>query len=185
MRASIRIAAALMLCAAVAGCTRIQLISAYDEQTDTAATALQRSMSAFFVRIISAVDPKERNYAANLDFYRQVTVDFSALSVRAQAINKNRITIQQIDLTQYNLAWLILMHKGCITDAIDDEQRRKIVEMGPDLSMDCRIAYGADMDAPNRGDERLNPAVARLSQRMFDQQLGAIITLEAAKRRGE
>lgn len=173
------------LALALASCTTIQLISKYDEQTDAAATSLQRDMTAYLVGIASEPDPEKRSFDANLDFHRQAAVNFSALEIRAGAIYKNGTTAGQIALTHTSFAWLILMHKGCVTGPLSEEQRAKVDSQGPDLSLACRTSYGASLDAPDRGRTPLSPAVARLAQRQFDQQLGAIIALELAKKRGE
>jgi hypothetical protein len=170
---------------ALSGCAPVQLISSYDETTELAASQLQRDFAAFFVRIASATDPEQRAFKNNIDFYREAAVDFSALQVRVGAIYRNQITSGQIDLTQTNFAYLILLHKGCVTGPLTDAQRAAVEQMGPDLSMDCQTLYDASQDVKNRGDVRLSPIVASVPQKLIDQQLGAILALELAKKRGE
>lgn len=177
--------AVAVMALSLGACTAIQLVSKYDEETDQQATAIQREMAEFFVKIGSSADPKDRSFNANLDFYRKVAVDFSVLEVRANAIYKNSITLQQIDLTQTNLAYLILLNKGCVTGALSDDQKAKVAQMGPDLSTGCHVASGASVEAEDRGDTQLSPFIAHVVQRQFDQQLGAILALELAKKRGE
>jgi hypothetical protein len=187
MHASRKAVTILIVCLGVivGGCTKIQLISKYDDQTDAAATKLQREFSDFFVKIASAANPSERSYRNNIAFYRTAAVDFAALQVRASAIYKNRITRNQIDLTQTNFAYLLLLHKGCVSGPLTQEQRETVERMGPDLSMDCQTAYGATSDVPDRGDVQLRPILAAVPQRLLDQQFGAILALELAKKRGE
>jgi len=99
-----------ILLVASAGCT-IKLISEYDETTDKAVTQLQRKMETFLVDIQRKVGTEEASYDKNAKVYDDLRVDISAILVRAQAIPKNEITVQQIKLFQESVANLEKLHQ--------------------------------------------------------------------------
>ncbi len=100
----------LALALATAGCT-IKLISDYDETTDRAVTQLQRKVDGFLVDIQRKAGTPEAEYAKNAKFYDETRVDVDAIRVRAQAMPKNDITVQQINLVQNSLDNLEKLHK--------------------------------------------------------------------------
>jgi hypothetical protein len=164
-------------------CMTIRLVSDHDERTEIGATELQRQLSTFFVGLQSAT-PEQRRFDFNQPFYRRTVVDLNALQVRASGLSRNSLTQEQLQLVEDNLAYLALLHKGCIT-AMTPEIRTAIRENGVDTSADCRTDFGASADVPDRGASMLNPVLVGNLQTQFDQALGAVIALELAKRRGE
>ncbi len=169
---------------ALSGCTTIQLVSNYDEQTDNAATQMEKDVSSFFVKLDSALTPAERSFQASQDFYQKQAVAIAAMKIRADAVPQNDLTSQQIQLVNENLAYLALLHKGCVTAALTDTQRAAVHDKGIDASAACRTAYGASVDLPNQSAATLNPAVAMLARQQIDIGLEAIIKFEMAKKRG-
>lgn len=79
----------------ISGCT-VTLVSKYDEQTDTNVTALQKKLDTYFLKLGGASYP-DCSFAANKSFYDEVNIQLSSAQVRANAIPKNDITIQQLD----------------------------------------------------------------------------------------
>ncbi|WP_310496413.1 hypothetical protein [Sandarakinorhabdus sp.] len=175
------LAAGLVLSA----CSNIQLVSRYDETTDAGAAKLQRDLSSFFVGIDAAPMGDEATFAANQGFYKRAAIDVSALQARAAGLYKNAITIEQLVLVRDNLAWLALLHKGCVTAPLNAEQKEAVRQNGIDTSLDCRTDHGATADASGRGDRRLNPALLGVVHSLLDQQLGSVMALEMAKKRGQ
>lgn len=168
----------------LSGCTSIQLVSSYDEQTDNAATQMEKDVTAFFIKLDSALTPAERSFQASQDFYQKQAVAIAAMKTRANAIPINQITQQQVQLLNENLAYLALLHKGCVTVALTDQQRAAVQEKGIDTSVACRTEYGASSSMPNQGTATLNPAIAAVTRQQIDIALEAIIKLEIAKKRG-
>lgn len=178
----------------LAACQTIQLVSDYDETTEQTATALQRKMTDFFLRVqaLPAGDPGLR-FAANQDFYREVTVDLNTLQVRAEGLRLNSATVGQLQALEDSLALLVLQHKGCLERPPGSSEpagltaagRAAMQANGVDLSLDCRTDFGARSDLSDRGDQLLSPIFAGPARQLFDQNLAAIIALELAKRRGE
>jgi hypothetical protein len=79
----------------ISGCT-VTLVSNYDEQTDANVTALQKKLETYFLKLDGASYP-DCSFAANKAFYDEVTIQLSSAQVRANAIPKNDITVQQLD----------------------------------------------------------------------------------------
>lgn len=184
----------LALAGSLLGCMTVRLVSDYDEPTEKGATALQRDLSEFFVKMQSAT-LTDRRFDTNLAFYQKAVVDLNALQVRAEGIRRNTITQQQLQAVEDNLAYVVLMHKHCLEDNPDTPERESstltptqrdaVRENGVDVSLECRTTYGAVQNLPNRGGEVLNPALVGNVRGQFDQALGAVIAFEVFKKRGE
>jgi hypothetical protein len=93
------------------GCSRVTLISAYDEQIDHSASELQQRMDAFLTMLADKEGTPEASYEANRDFYSDYGVGIRAVKVRALAQPKNSITVQQLDLMSNSLEELRKAHE--------------------------------------------------------------------------
>lgn len=173
--------AALLL--ALSGCTSVQLVSNYDDVIDRETLALQKKLDTYFISL-NSLDSEQRRYRNQRKFYESVLVDLNSLQVRAGGIYRNQQTVDQLKLVQENLAYLLLLHKGCVTAPLNDEQIKAVRNNGVDLSPDCKRDFGATDNATGRGEKSLNPLLASPLQAQFNQQLGAIMALELAKKRG-
>ena len=107
-----RLSILLVFCIAInaAACT-VKLISSYDEQTDRSVSALQKKVETFLVGLENLDGLPECTYTHQKLFYRDTTVDLSAMKVRAAAIPQNEITTQQLDLLSNSLEDLEELHK--------------------------------------------------------------------------
>lgn len=103
---------ALVLVIPHAGCTRITLISSYDEQIDHSATELQRRMDAFLTMLANKEGTPQASYDSNKTFYSDYAVDLRSLKVRAMGQPKNQITGQQLDLMIESLEQLRKGHES-------------------------------------------------------------------------
>jgi len=105
----------LALLIVLSGCS-IKLISSYDENTDKAVTQLQKDFETFFVTVDSQSGLPECKYENHTKFYQDSKVAISAIEVRARAIDKNEITVEQVGLLKDSLTSLEKLHKlGCFT----------------------------------------------------------------------
>lgn len=68
---------------------------------------------------------------------------------------------------------------------LNKEQKSNIKENGINTSIDCKKSNGAPSDSIGNGDKELSAAIIATILPMLDQQFGAIIALELAKKRGE
>ena len=85
-----------------------------------------------------------------------------------------------------NLALLALLHKNCVTSpSLSDDQRKAILENGPDASLNCQIKSGADANLSQRGDQQLNPVMIPNLKSQFESALGAVVAFEVMKKRGK
>jgi hypothetical protein len=175
----------IVLSISLAGCSHVELVSRYDSATDEGAAAMQKDLSDFFIRMETSVSPNEKNFGANQSFYRKQAVAVGALQLRAPNTPNNALTIEQLQLVEDNLAYLALLHKGCVKAALTDAQRTAVREKGIDASIECRTAYGASMEAKDQSRSVLNPVMLTVLAGQFDSSLGAIMKLEIAKKRGE
>jgi hypothetical protein len=95
---------------------QVQLVSQYDEQTDVAVTELQKRTERFLLELeaLGGSDKPEaaarRTYAANEGFYRDAQVAITSMRLRAQAIPKNELTIQEIALLEQSFESLRQLH---------------------------------------------------------------------------
>lgn len=168
----------------ITGCTSVQLISNYDENIDKQAQALQKKLDTYFISMKN-LQGKSTNYVENQKFYEEVLADINSLETRAAIIYKNEITQQQVVSLKDNFAYLVFLHKQCFDQKrLNDDQRKKVRELGVDLSLDCKIEYGAPKELKNRGDKELKKVFINPVQRIFNSHLGAIMKLEFSKKRG-
>lgn len=172
------------LTVAIGACTSIQLVSNYDEVIDKQAQQLQKELDAYFISLQTARGD-ELKYKSQQKFYEGVLADLNAMEIRAAGIYKNKLTVEQIELAKTNLAYLVLLHKHCVSAPLTEDQKKKVKENGVDLSMDCRVDYGATDNATDRGDAALNRFAVAPLRALFNQHLGAIMALELAKKRGD
>ncbi|MGD8261986.1 MAG: hypothetical protein PVG70_01555 [Desulfobacterales bacterium] len=97
------------------GCS-VKLISSYDEKTDNAVTELQKKFETFFVTVESQEGSPECKYENHQSFYQESKVEISAIEVRARAVPKNEITVEQIELLKDSLDKLEKLHKiSCLS----------------------------------------------------------------------
>ncbi|MDX5983713.1 hypothetical protein SIL82_05520 [Sphingomonas echinoides] len=177
------VAAALIM--ALASCAPIELVSKYDEQTDNIASAMQKDVDTFFVKIDTSIVPSEAAFGNYKGFYEKSAVDIQTLTTRVGAIPGNGITMQQVETVRENLAILALLHKGCVSKIPTGDQLMKIRTKGIDASIACRKDFGADNDLPDQSKHILLSGVADVAHGLIDQCLNAIIVFEIGKKRGQ
>jgi len=115
-----RLTAALLAAAVLAGCATVRLVGDYDEQIDKGTTALHRAFETFLVRLeSSAARPSDTvaAHAENRQFYADARVAISGLRLRADAMERNSLTVRAFDKLAANLAAFEGMHKAGITKA--------------------------------------------------------------------
>jgi len=110
-----RTATLLFIIFLVTGCAGVRLISEYDRETDVAVTSFHRKIEGFLISLKRNIGKEKARYEKNTAFYDGIKVDLSAIRVRAAAIPKNEITIQQIDLLIENVDRLEAIHKLGLT----------------------------------------------------------------------
>jgi hypothetical protein len=163
-----------ILAIGMVGCT-VKFVSDYDEVIDKGTAALHKKVDGFLVKMQSESDPEKRKYKRFHEFYNEVLVDLNALKVRAGAIDKNQITIDQLTLVEQNIGLLVLLHKGTANTAKLTE--KQIYEIHND---------GVNTGATSLEDDHpLSKALVPVVRNLFNTQFGAIMKFELAKKRGE
>jgi len=89
--------------ATASGCASIRLVGDYDQQIDEGVTALQRQTEAFLVKLESVDGNMVAPYESNKAFYGEAKVAISSLRIRADATERNSLTVQMLDKLQTNL----------------------------------------------------------------------------------
>lgn len=105
---------ALLLVFAQLGCTPIKLVSDYDDVIDKGVSTVQRDTETFLVKLESSPGDDRApvvGYEGNVTFYRDMKVSVSALRVRADATDRNSLTVQMLDKFQSNMNAFEAAHK--------------------------------------------------------------------------
>jgi hypothetical protein len=89
--------AALLVMVALQGCAPVRLVGDYDEHIDQGVTALQHDTDAFIESLDPGADAPVVAYADNHEYYDKARVAISGLRVRADAIERNSLTVQMLD----------------------------------------------------------------------------------------
>jgi len=93
------------------GCASVRLITDYDDVTYTTINSIQEKITTFFVDLDQDLGTSKAKYADHKDFYRDLKVKIGTLKLRANAMDKNQIVIQQIDLLEMNIKNLEALDK--------------------------------------------------------------------------
>ena len=93
-------------------CSRVMLISSYDEQIDQSSTTLQKRMDAFLTMLAEKAGTPAAAYDANKAFYSDYAVDLRSLTIRAESWPKNGLTEKQLALMSANLEELRKAHES-------------------------------------------------------------------------
>ena len=104
----------LWLCAlsiALTGCASIRLVGDYDEKIDSGVTQLQKDTATYLTKIQSVTGDKVEAYD-EIKFYPDTRVAIGSLRLRADATQRNSITVQQLDLLQIAFNQFEEMHNS-------------------------------------------------------------------------
>ena len=181
MGSLVRSLAAIIIALPLSSC--VSTISSYDEQTDAAATQLQKDIDTFLVKMSSSPSRSDRYFSANQNFYQRAAVDIDSLEIRTESIQSNSLTVEQVRLIKENFAYMTLLHKGCVTAPLTDAQKRAVQANGIDVSVSCRVEYGATVEAADRGSSAFNPVFVGPIKSLFDIEFGALLKLELEKKK--
>lgn len=86
----------LVMSLLVSACTSVRLISEYDEPTDKALTALQKSTDDFITELIANVNTDTNAFGKHDQFYNQVDQKLRSLEFRVSSIPKNSKTMKLV-----------------------------------------------------------------------------------------
>lgn len=94
-------------------CSSIKLVGDYDEKIDTGITALQKTMETHML----AIQEKGAKYSSSRAFYEKSKVEISSLRIRADATERNSLTVKMLDKLAKNISRLETAHKTGIDPA--------------------------------------------------------------------
>jgi hypothetical protein len=100
----------VVLGATSVGCM-VRILSEYDEVTDQSATALQKKVEAFVIKMMAVSGTPAGEYARNADFYDEALIDARSIKMRASLIPKNDLTVQHAQAIEQNIENLRNLHR--------------------------------------------------------------------------
>ncbi len=160
---SVSLVTALAVVLLLAGCT-VKLVSDYDEQIDQGVTALQRKTEAILSKMENSLEDPSKTYVAS--DYDDIKASLNLLRVRAQSMEKDDLTVNQLYLLGYAL--------------LDNPPQPASPSEGP--------AHPADLESlqsRQRKKEALSPEDMRDLRSLLEVSYRAILRLELAKKRGD
>ena len=95
----------------IISCVSVRLIQEYDSVSDNKINALQEKTSKFFVKADRQFGLPEFSYQKQVDFYDDIQSDINVLLVRSRAIQKTRISQQQLSALLIQFKSLEELHK--------------------------------------------------------------------------
>lgn len=107
----------ILLLIGLSGCMTIRLVGDYDEQIDKGTTALQKEFETFLVKLEgTAVKPEDmvEEHKKHKQFYADAKVAISGLRLRADATDRNSLTVRSFDSLANNLKRFESAHEGGI-----------------------------------------------------------------------
>lgn len=102
----------LMLSILLFTACKVTLLSAYDEVTDKTLSEMQQTTTTFFVKHESDPNSQELAYNKTQPFYEGLKVKSRTVRIRNNAIEKNKIMIDMLDLLDRNIILMDSLHKG-------------------------------------------------------------------------
>lgn len=124
------IIALLVVSIGLTGCTNVQLVGPYDQQTVDAVTALLKKIESQLIRlerILETPTPEaadQAKYERYADFYDEIKLDLSLIRVRANALPQNERTVKQIDELGAAIGNFEQLHKGGLNRQVVSTSRR-------------------------------------------------------------
>ena len=101
----------LLLSLNLNSCVGVRLIQEYDSVSDNKINALQERTSKFFVKADRQFGLPEFSYQKQVDFYDDIQTDINVLLVRSRAIQKTRISQEQLNSLLIQFKSLEELHK--------------------------------------------------------------------------
>jgi hypothetical protein len=105
-----RIPFLLMISIVLFTACKVTLLSAYDEVTDQALSTMQQSTTAFFVKHETNPGSQDLAYKNQQPFYEDLKVKSRTIRIRNNAIEKNKIMINMLDLLDENINLMDSLH---------------------------------------------------------------------------
>lgn len=106
--------AGCVLALTMSGCTTVKLVSDYDEKIDTGVTQLHKDTSAYMAKI-KTVDGANVEAYDKAKFYPETKLAVASLRLRADATQRNNLTVQILDKLQVAFDQFEVIHSGGLT----------------------------------------------------------------------
>jgi len=99
----------------VTGCASVKLVGDYDKQIDEGVTSLQKDTESLLVTLEDSAkkdDDKVAGYEQHKEFYSKAKIQISGLRVRADAAERNSLTVRMLDKLRKNIERFEEAHKS-------------------------------------------------------------------------
>ena len=106
-----KLPAFLLVCTLLFTACKVTLLSAYDEVTDKTLSEMQQSTTTFFVKHETNPGSADLAYTKVQPFYQDLRVKSRTVRIRNNAIEKNKIMINMLDLLDENINLMDSLHK--------------------------------------------------------------------------
>jgi hypothetical protein len=110
----------VLLATVIGGCATIKLVADYDEKIDAGVTELHKQTEEFFIKLESTAkedSDKVEAYTSNKKFYKDAKLKISTIRLRADATQRNSLTVRMLDKLLENINRIESDHKEGITKA--------------------------------------------------------------------
>ena len=107
----IRTLSFLILSLLFSSCVGVRLIQEYDAVSNNKINVIQERTSKFFVKAERQFALPEFSYQKQVDFYDDIKTDINVLLVRSRAIQKTRISQEQLKALLIQYTFLEELHK--------------------------------------------------------------------------
>lgn len=149
----------LLLAGILSACSTVRLVSDYDEPTDKALTALQKSTDEFITKLINAAPSDANAFDKHTKFYDDSDQQLRQLEFRVSSIPKNGQTVKLVA----NVRAVLLGEGQCTTDGASLRDLHCI---------------------PENKEKGPSKVSLLINQRSVNQTIGAALALELAKKQG-
>lgn len=145
----------------IAGCSTIKLVADYDEQIDTGTTALQKAVETFIVKLESTAARPDDKVAPYEDkdkqFYLDAKVAISGLRLRADATERNSLTVRAFDKLGKNIDRLEEMHRS--QEGLKRSELAKLIRPGLTQQFTAILTFELAKRRGEKPDESKSTAV--------------------------
>lgn len=107
----LKLTAVAFFIALFCSCLHVKLVGDYDEITDRKLTEMQLNFALHFNKLERVITTEKADYSHYIEFYDLVKAEVDVLKIRAAAIAKNKIVIEQLKLLDSNISDLMLLHQ--------------------------------------------------------------------------
>lgn len=157
----------------ITGCASVKLVGDYDAQIDEGVTALQKDTETLLVALEGSAEKdtdKVEGYDKHKEFYEKAKVNISSLRVRADAAQRNSLTVRMLDKLMNNIKRLEEAHKS--SEGIKKSEIKELFRPGFNTQFTAILTFELAKKRGEKPDEKkaAAPATETLNQSNGENQ---------------